>query len=145
MTEVTKSNEQVEDAKKEEVSVKNELANKTIKERSEIKSVSNKEQNIKVTETDGTVIDVNIKAPGLRGLEEIDAKRSVLVGDSGEKPAVRFTPVDLHESLFTLFNTPLVNSKPTDESIGWDFFDKHERATYNFMMETADTFLTNLS
>lgn len=122
-----------------------ELKTLPIDERSEVKDISMREQNIKVTETDGTTIDVNIKSPGMRGLEDIDSQRYLMTADGRGRDALRLTSADLHEALFTLFTTPIVNGDVASEKISWDFFEKHERATYNFLMETADTFLTNLS
>lgn len=143
--------EEAKDTKSKDVDVKTNVDSKkenlkqlSIDKRSKVKSVSDKEQNIRLTETDGTVIDVNIKAPGMRDLEDIDAQRNLLVADSKGVNAIRLTPADFHEALFGLFGTPLVNDEAKGP-INWDFFDQHERETYNFMMETADTFLTSLS
>jgi len=111
-------------------------------ERTTVKDVDDKTRQLVITETDGTVVDVNITVPKLREAESIDDSRSEVVAtDDGKSSAIRPTSSRFHQALFTMFSAAVVDNKPAGK-IDWDFFDAHEYATYSWLMNQADTFLS---
>lgn len=115
-----------------------------LEKRTKVTDVDSRTRDLEITEKDGTKIKVQITSPSLRDAETIDAKRSVVVEEDGETSIV-LTPAKFHEALFKMFNNNslLINDKVTDDVIGWDFFEKHEKETYHWFMDQAETFLTD--
>lgn len=121
---------------------KTDFKNVPLKERTTIKDIDDKNRQLNITETDGTTIEVNLEAPNLRTAESIDDARTEIIADTDDSTAIRTTSPRFHQALFQIFSMPLVNNKPAGK-IDWDFFDKHEYATYRWLMDQADTFLSS--
>ncbi|TPR12735.1 hypothetical protein [Apilactobacillus timberlakei] len=123
-------------------------SNATLDQRTSVKDIDDRTREISITEKNGTTISAQMTAPGLKQGDYIDSMRQVVIpdGDTGTG-AVRFTPVNFHEALFGIFgtNSVKVNGKPAGEAISWEFFDKHSREAFTWMMDQADTFLGDLS
>ncbi|GAK47707.1 phenylalanyl-tRNA synthetase [Secundilactobacillus oryzae JCM 18671] len=122
----------------EEKTEKKDFTKVPLKERTEVKDIDDKTRQYLVTETDGTTINVNVTMPNLRVAESIDDTRSqVVVTDDGN--AIQATSSRFHQALFGLFSAVVVDNKPAGK-IDWDFFDKHEIATFRWLMNEAATF-----
>lgn len=99
--------------------------------------LDNIQRNFKVTESDGTTIDVNIKWPGKQEAENMTGMAYANINGK-----LRETPGDYHKELFKLFGKPVINGKTSSAVVNADFFEEHEDKTYDYMMEHSDTFLT---
>lgn len=120
---------------------KDDLAVKSIDDRSNVEDVDDTHRNITVTEKDGTRIELQLVAPAWGDAENIDAKRSRIVSSDGDD-ALELTPKRFHEGLFALIKGLKVDDRPAGQ-FNWGFAQQHSRETYNFIMNQADTFLTN--
>lgn len=110
--------------------------------RTTVKDLDDTNRQLNITETDGTMVEVNLVAPKLRDAEAIDDARTETVPFNDNSVAIRATSPRFHGALFSMFSAPLVDNKPAGK-IDWDFFDKHEYGTFKWMMEQADTFLAS--
>ncbi|GAX04068.1 hypothetical protein IWT140_01705 [Secundilactobacillus pentosiphilus] len=99
--------------------------------------LSNIQRSFKITESDGTTIDVKVKWPGKQTAENIEAMTMAVVDG-----VQRLTPGDFHKALFQVFGKPVVNGKTSKAVINADFFEQHEDKTYDYLMEKTDSFLS---
>lgn len=105
--------------------------------------IGNTQRNIKITEADGTTIDVNVKWPGKKAAENAQGQANAQqITESGDR-VIRSTMGDYHQALFAFFGKPIVDGKASAQNIGWDFFDEHSNKTYEYLMDQADSFLVS--
>lgn len=103
------------------------------------KDTANTQRVITVTETNGDVITAPFNWPGKREAENINQMDYALLQD-GDRAIMRNTPGDMHDALIPNFGQVMVNKKPAGK-LSWDFFDQHENKTFNYFMDSAESFL----
>lgn len=124
---------------------KNEAATEETKNQSEwngtFEDVTNHQRAFKITESDGTKIEVPFNWPGRTVAENLDGFSYGLIDG-----VTRDTPGTYHEALLSLFGTPKVAGKvhePLDMKFFEDATNQSDRnKTFDYLMENGESFLT---
>ena len=103
--------------------------------------VTNHQRAFKITESDGTKIEVPFNWPGRTVAENLDGFSYGLING-----VTRDTPGTYHEALLGLFGTPKVAGKvhePLDMKFFEDAANQSDRnKTFDYLMDNGESFLT---
>ncbi|CAM2928903.1 hypothetical protein LEBR102806_11895 [Levilactobacillus brevis] len=123
---------------------KNEAVTKEVKTQPEwngtFEDVTNHQRAFKITESDGTTIEVPFNWPGRTVAENLDG-----LSYGSINGVLRDTPGTYHEALLDLFGTPKVAGKvhePLDMKFFEDAANQSDRnKTFDYLMDNGESFL----
>ncbi|TPR16642.1 hypothetical protein [Apilactobacillus timberlakei] len=101
----------------------------------------NKQRTLNITETDGTTVELVMHYPGIEQSENIADSAFGGYADGYGNRVTRGTTGSYHKQLMTIFGVAKVNGAA--KNVNFNFFSEHERKTYDYAMEQADSFLDN--
>ncbi|WP_203642981.1 hypothetical protein [Levilactobacillus andaensis] len=136
--------ENAKDVTPEKTAVATKDAKKEPEWQGKFEDVTNHQRAFTITESDGTEIKVPMNWPGRTVAENLDATQYEYFQDG----TLRDTPGTYHESMLSLFGTPLVGGK-VHEPLDMKFFENEanqsdRNKTFNFLMDNGESFLTGM-